>query len=151
MAQFVFLVHHADALPAQVDHMRPLSRHGREQATRVAEAARGQGAKPAVIWHSGKLRARQTAEAWLRIVNPFAAFTAVRGLQPDDDPEIVATALLGEDQDIAITSHMPLLPVLLHRLTTGRRNHLSADFPMNGCVALERAGEAWAERWRVGP
>jgi phosphohistidine phosphatase len=149
MAQFVFLVHHADALPAQVDHMRPLSSRGLEQATRVAEAALRLGAKPAVIWHSGKLRARQTAETWLRIVHPFAALTAVRGLQPDDDPEIVASALVGEEKDIAIASHMPFLPALLHRLTAGRRNHMSAAFPVNGCVALERDGEVWVERWRI--
>jgi len=150
MAQFVFLIHHADALPAQIDHMRPLSSLGQQQAARVAEAAARRGVKPAVIWHSGKLRARQTAEVWLRIVNPLARFTATRGLQPDDDPEVAAAALAGETNDIAIASHMPLLPALLHRLTTGRQDHMSAEFPLNGCVALERDGERWAERWRVG-
>lgn len=151
MAQFVFLVHHAEAVSADVDHMRPLSTRGQEQAARVAEAAARRGAKPAVIWHSGKLRARQTAEAWLRLVNPFATFTAVRGVQPDDDPETIVTALLGEEQHIAIASHMPFLPSLLHRLITGRRDHLSAEFPLNGCVALERAGDRFEERWRVSP
>jgi phosphohistidine phosphatase len=149
MAQFVFLVHHAQALPAEVDHRRPLSSHGLQQATSIAEAALRSGAKPAVIWHSGKLRARQTGEAWLRIVNPFATFVAVRGLQPDDDPETIATALAGEEQDIAVASHMPLLPALLHRLVTGRRDRMSAEFPVNGCVALERAGELWKECWRA--
>jgi phosphohistidine phosphatase len=151
MAQFVFLVHHADALPPEVDHMRPLSSVGQQQAARVAETAAQQGAKPAIIWHSGKLRARQTAEAWLRTVNPFATLAAVRGLQPNDDPDLVATMLAAEQQDIAVASHMPFLPALLYRLTTGKRDHMSADFPLNGCVALERADELWTERWRVGP
>jgi phosphohistidine phosphatase len=151
MAQFVFLVHHADAVPAQVDHMRPLSTLGVTQAERVAAGAARHGAKPAVIWHSGKLRARQTAETCLRLLNPFAQFTAVRGLQPDDDPETIAIALAAEARDVLIASHMPLLPMLLHRLTTGRRDRMSAVFPLNGCVGLERAGDGWEERWRVQP
>ena len=140
MAQFVFLVHHADAVPPDVDHMRPLSSLGQQQADRVAKAAADRGARPAVIWHSGKLRARQTAEACLRTLNPFAEFTMVAGLRPDDDPEGIATTLLAEDRDVLLASHMPFLPALLHRLTPGHRERLSADFPLNGCVALERAG-----------
>jgi phosphohistidine phosphatase len=151
MAQFVFLVHHGDALAAEVDHTRPLSPRGREQAEQVARAALQHGARPAIVWHSGKLRARQTGEAWLRIVNPFAQFVAVRGLQPDDDPDIVATALLGEEQDLAIASHLPLLPALLQRLISGRRDGTSAPFPPHGCVALEKVDETWEERWRVAP
>src|SRR4029079_5149226 len=64
MAQFVYLLHHAQALSGEIDHTRPLSTVGLQQAELVARGAAQHGAKPAVIWHSGKLRARQTAEAW---------------------------------------------------------------------------------------
>jgi len=151
MAQFIYLVHHAQALSGEIDHTRPLSTEGLGQAERVARAAAERGAKPAVIWHSGKLRARQTAETWLRLVNPFATFAAARGLQPEDDPDIVGTALIGEKRDVVLASHMPLLPALLHRLQTGRRDRLSAPFPLNGCVALARAGDLWQEQWTIAP
>jgi phosphohistidine phosphatase len=149
MAQFVFLVHHADAVAGNVDHMRPLSTRGLAQAEQVAKALAERGAKPAAIWHSGKLRARQTADACWRAVNPLAAFTAVRGLQPEDDPDTIATALAAEERDVLLASHMPFLPTLLHRLTTGRRDRLSAPFPLHGAVALEREQDLWVERWRV--
>jgi phosphohistidine phosphatase len=153
MAQFVFLVHHADAVAGNVDHTRPLSALGVTQAEYVAKRLAERGAKPAAIWHSGKLRARQTAEACWRAVNPFAEFTAVRGLQPDDDPDTIATALAAEERDVLVTSHMPLLPALLHRMTTARRDRLSTAFPINGAVALERHRErdVWVETWRVSP
>jgi phosphohistidine phosphatase len=151
MAQFVYLVHHAEAVSADVDHMRPLSRVGQEQAERVARGAAERGAHPAVIWHSGKLRARQTAETCLRLLNPFAQFKMVAGLRPDDHPEEIATALLAEARDVLLASHYPFLPLLLHRLTTGRRDGFSAEFPVNGAVALERTGDAWVEVWRVSP
>jgi phosphohistidine phosphatase len=159
LEMFVYLVHHADAVAGNVDHMRPLSSRGRAQAEQVAKMLAERGVKPAVIWHSGKLRARQTAEACWRAVNPFAEFAAVRGLQPDDDPDTMAIALAAEDRDVLIASHMPFLPALLHRLTThstgsgqaGRRDRLSAPFPLNGAVALERDQDRWLERWRVRP
>ena len=126
--------------------MRPLSSVGQQQAARVAEALRERGAKPQVIWHSGKLRARQTAEACYRTTNAFAEFAATRGLQPDDDPSTIASALEAETRDVLIASHMPFLPALLHRLVAS-----ASGFPLNGCVALERVGDRWEERWRVEP
>jgi phosphohistidine phosphatase len=149
---WLYLVHHADAVAGNIDHMRPLSALGLMQAERVAEALAGRGAKPALIWHSGKLRARQTAEACWRRTNPFAEFNAVKGLQPEDDPDTIATVLAPEDQrDVLVASHMPFLPALLHRLTTGRRDRQSAPFPLNGAVALLRKGDLWVEEWRVSP
>lgn len=140
---FAYLVHHAEALPSDVDPQRPLSPAGRARAEQVAETARVRGAKPAAVWHSGKLRARQTAEACWRVLNPLASFTAVRGLQPDDDPDLIATALAAEPHDVLVAGHLPHLGRLLERLT-GR-----GDFPSHGCVALERTGDAWVERWRI--
>jgi phosphohistidine phosphatase len=142
------LVHHGDAVPPDVDHMRPLSATGRSQIERVAGEARERGARPQVFWHSGKLRARQTAEICWGVLNPAADFTAVRGLQPDDDPEVLRDALEGETREILVAGHMPHLARLLSRLTAGG-DPAAADFPLHGCVALERIGERWEERWRV--
>jgi phosphohistidine phosphatase len=146
----LYLVHHADALAPHVDAMRPLSSLGRQQAARVAEALKARGAKPDLIWHSGKIRAKQTAEACYRALNPLAEFSAVRGLQPDDDPDTMATVLGAETRHVLIASHMPFLPALLQRLTTGSDRGI-AEFPLNGAVTLERDGDSWREIWRVSP
>lgn len=139
----LFLVHHADALPPDVDHLRPLSSVGIAQAERVAQAMAARGAKPAAVWHSGKLRARQTAETCWRVLNPLATFRAVRGLRPEDDPQVFVEALAGESDDVLAAGHMPNLPRLLF-LLTGK-----SDFPQHGVVALERTEQGWTERWRV--
>lgn len=145
----VILLHHADAVPPDVDHMRPLSGLGRAQADFVVGHAREHGARPAAIWHSGKLRARQTAEVAWRTLNPFASFSAARGLQPDDDPDTMAVTLEAETEDVLLAGHMPHLARLLHRLTTGHRDGAAASFPQHGCVALEKDGEGWKECWRI--
>ncbi len=140
-----YLVHHADAVGPDVDPQRPLSTRGRDEVERLAEYARTAGVMPAAIWHSGKLRARQTAEAFYRTCNPFAEFKMVRGLLPDDPPEWMRDALLRETRDTLLVSHWPYLPELLHVLSP-----TSAGFPPHGIVALEwsDADAAWTEKWR---
>jgi phosphohistidine phosphatase len=140
------LVHHADAVGPGVDPQRPISSLGLEQAERLAGRAKAAQFSPAAIWHSGKLRARQTGEAFLRACNPFAEFRMVRGLHPDDSPEIIRDALGGESQDLLVVGHMPHIPALLQLLVPG-----AAQFPAHGLVMLERDDDGnWNEVWRAG-
>jgi phosphohistidine phosphatase len=143
---FLYLVHHADAVPATVDPTRPLSTRGRAQAESVAARAAARGARPAAIRHSGKLRARQTAEIYWRASNPLATFSAARGLQPDDDPESICDELNEETADVMIVGHYPQLPALLQLLLGP-----DAVFPQHGIAALERTDAGWVESWREGP
>lgn len=147
----ILLVHHGDAVGPGVDPMRPLSSIGRAVTERLAELAARRGTKPDVIWHSGKLRARQTAELYWKACNPFAPLTAERGLLPDDPPHWIRDRLIGETRAVLIASHMPYLPRLLALMTGANDQQTSVAFPLHGCVALEAEGEGWGERWRLEP
>ena len=144
------LVHHADAVGPEVDPQRPLSMVGRFDVERLAAAAAGKGAKPAVIWHSGKLRSKQTAEAFWKACNPFAEFKAARGLQPTDGPWLFRDTLAEETRDLLVVGHMPSLPRILALLTAGTEDG-AGSFPLHGVVALTRADDArlWNEDWRL--
>jgi len=139
------LVHHADAVGPDVDAQRPLSAHGRVHAEKLAEQAKAAGVVPAAIWHSGKLRARQTAEPFYRLCNPFAEFRMVRGLLPDDPPELIRDALSGEANDLMLVGHMPHIRALAQLLLPS-----AAAFPLHGMIVMEREGEGWRELWRKG-
>jgi phosphohistidine phosphatase len=147
----VCLVHHGHAIGPEVDSMRPLSDSGRTAVVSLAEDARTRGVKPDVVWHSGKLRARQTAEAFWRACNPLAAFVHVRGLQPDDPPSWMRDQLAGDSRSILLVGHMPHLPALLHLLCGDAADPPAFDFPLHGCVALEADGTQWKELWRIKP
>jgi len=145
----LYLVHHGEAVGPEVDARRPLSNIGRADVDRLAAKAAALGAKPQIVWHSGKLRAKQTAEAYWRSCNALAEFSATRDLQPDDPPQWIRDRLRGETKDTLITGHFPHLPRLLALLVTG--GEAGVDFPVNGVVALvsDDEGESWREIWRL--
>ena len=127
------LAHHAEAESPAVDPQRPLTSHGRAQAGEMAERARLTGFVPAAIWHSGKLRARQTAEAYLRALNPFAEFRMVRGLGPDDPPVWMRDQLAAETSDVMVVGHMPNISDLARALAGP-----GPGVPLHGFLLLER-------------
>ncbi len=142
----LYLVHHAHAVAPGLDAQRPLSTVGQAHSDWLADLAAAAGVKPAAIWHSGKLRARQTAEAFLRRCNPFALFVMVRGLRPEDSPEGLRRVIVAETGNLMIVSHMPLLPALAHMLCPE-----IGDFPLHGLIALERNDDGgYVERLRLG-
>jgi phosphohistidine phosphatase len=145
----VVLVHHADAVGPEIDPQRPLSMVGRFDVERLAAAAAARGVKPAVIWHSGKLRSRQTAEAFWKACNPFAEFSAARGLQPSDGPWLFRDQLVEETRDLLAVGHMPSLPRILSLLTMGSED-VAPSFPLHGVVALSRTtAPLWMEEFRL--
>ena len=141
----LLLIHHAEAVSPAVDPQRPLTEAGYQHALRLAALARDRGATPATIWHSGKLRSRETGHAFLSVCAPFATFQMVRGLGPDDAPGIMLTAIQRESQNLALVGHWPSLPALLSLLCP-----TSAPMPLHGVVALTSAepGVTWSELWR---
>ena len=142
----VLLIHHAEAVSPAVDPQRPLTEAGYQHAERLAGLAKDRGAAPAAIWHSGKLRSRETGHAFLSQCAPFAKFQMVRGLGPDDSPTIIRTAIQRETQDLALVGHWPSLPALLQLLSPD-----SAPMPLHGAVALstDDDGLTWSELWRL--
>jgi phosphohistidine phosphatase len=145
----LYLVHHGDAVGPDVDPRRPLSQEGQAGVERLAARAAALGAKPVVVWHSGKLRAKQTAEAFWRACNALAEFSATRDLQPDDPPQWIRDRLRLETRDVLLAGHFPFLPRLLALLISG--GEAGATFPPHGVVALETLdeGETWREKWRL--
>jgi phosphohistidine phosphatase len=126
-----------------------LSNVGVAGVARVAARAAALGARPHVVWHSGKLRAKQTAQECWRACNALAEFSASRDLQPDDPAQWMRDRLRGETRDILIAGHFTHLPRLLSLLVSG--GDAGVDFPVNGMVALvtDDEGVTWRELWRI--
>jgi phosphohistidine phosphatase len=146
----LILVHHGEAVGPEVDPRRPLSAAGQAHVERIAVEAAARGARPDVVWHSGKLRARQTAEALWRACNALAQFSATKDVQPDDSAMWMRDRLRAESRNVVLAGHFPHLPRLL-ALLLGEAEGSPGEFPPHGAVALETTddGSTWHELWRI--
>jgi phosphohistidine phosphatase len=148
----IYLVHHGKATDPMVNAQRPLTADGKVAVRELAVYAKDRGAVPVEIWHSGKLRARQTAEAFRAVCNPLAAFSMVRGLQSADPSDIMADRLVWECRNLMLVGHMPHVDRLLRRLVGRIGAEDQIQFPSHGLVALfsNDNGVTWLEAWRSG-
>ncbi len=82
----LYLVQHGDALPKDLDPGRPLSDKGLADIGRLADWLGERGVKVTEILHSGKTRARQTAELLGSVVESGDRIREGSGLGPNDSP-----------------------------------------------------------------
>ena len=146
----IYLIRHADAVSDEVDPARPLSARGRDQVARVC-AMLGKGSfKPAEIWHSPLVRSRETAELLAKGLKLSAPLVLKPGLEPDDDPSVIAALLKAQTADIAAVGHEPHLGVLACLMVHGpTRPAIFFPFPKAGVLALSSDGKRWKSEWLV--
>ena len=83
---WLYLVQHGQAKTEEEDPERPLTDRGAADVGRVAGVAAAAGIMTGRICHSGKTRARQTAEAWGQVLG--APVELAQALAPRDDPSV---------------------------------------------------------------
>ena len=66
----LYLVQHGKSLPKEIDPEKGLSDEGIAEVRRIAQVAAGYCCQVAQIGHSGKKRARQTAEIFASHLKP---------------------------------------------------------------------------------
>ena len=75
----VYLLRHGQAEASHMDRQRRLTERGRVQVTWVSRRAVERGLAVSVIMHSGKLRARQTAEILAASAKPAGGIRQITG------------------------------------------------------------------------
>ena len=146
----LFLVQHGEAKAEAEDPDRPLTERGREEATRVANAARRLRLKPAIIYHSGKLRAKQTAEIFSAALQQPVEFAP--GLNPNDDIRPWNERAKRESEDIMLVGHLPFLDKLSAHLLAGYERARMIFFRYAAIICLERReDQTWGIRWLLTP
>ncbi len=148
----LYLVQHGQAVDKQVDSDRPLSDQGWEGTRKTAAFASRAGVRVNTVWHSGKTRARQTAQALAEALEPRREAQQAEGLKPLDDPSIWANRVSDLQEDTVLVGHLPQLSRLASLLLTGNSEAETVDFQMAGIVCLGRADRgSWSLRWMVIP
>ncbi|MFQ5945729.1 MAG: phosphohistidine phosphatase SixA [Anaerolineae bacterium] len=148
----LYLVQHAEPKPEEEDPERSLSATGREEIRKTAAFAAGVGVRAEVIRHSGKTRARQTAEALSASLSPVKGIAEADGLKPLDDPSVWAERLALTKDDTMLVGHLPHLSRLAGLLVMRDPESSPISFRMGGmlCLARDDTG-GWTVRWMVTP
>jgi phosphohistidine phosphatase len=148
----LYLVRHGQPLPKEEDPERSLSARGREEVEGIAQLLGQSGVQVARIAHSGKTRARETAEILAtRIAGGGQVETAV-GLSPMDPVEPVVDEAAGWEEDVMLVGHLPFMGRLVSLLVSGEEEAEVAAFQPGAVVCLGRIGEdAWIVEWMITP
>jgi phosphohistidine phosphatase len=149
----LYLVQHAEAKREEEDPSRPLSKKGWEDIRKVAEyAGRHLNIQVAQIFHSGKLRAKQTAEVLAEYLSPIKGVESVDGLEPLADVRVWKDRLAEITADTMLVGHLPHLSKLASYLLCGDERKELIAFKMGSILCLERGENGrWAVQWMVTP
>lgn len=146
----LYIVQHGLSLPPEIDPERGLSDQGRREVARIADVAKDYGVKTTAIIHSGKKRARETAEILAAALEPAGGILARDGLAPQDDVIPLAEAL-DPYADHMLVGHLPFLERLTAYLITGKTEPTVFKLQNGGILCLERQAGAWVIVWALMP
>jgi len=143
----LYLVQHGVPVSEDTDPKRPLSEQGIADVTRMAEFLKD--IKVSTIYHSGKDRARQTAE----ILSKHSGITPKeeKDLKPMDDPRVWMKRLKEMNEDTMLVGHLPFMGYLASLLLTGDQDSLIVAFKQGSVVCLRKESGVWTLQWMVPP
>ncbi len=148
----LYLVQHGKSLPKDVDPEKGLSKEGIAEVERIAEVAKGYGVSVSRVKHSGKKRARRTAEIFAEALAPEGAVVEAGGLKPLDDVSAVAGAL-DSRENLMLVGHLPFMSRLTSYLIVGSIDAPIFKFQNGGIVCLDREPNdgSWFIKWTISP
>ena len=147
----IYLVQHGEALSKDIDPERALSEAGRKDVQRVASFLAGK-VRVVRILHSGKTRARQTAEMLAAAVASDLKVEEFGGLSPNDPVEPFVQHVEEWSEDLLVVGHLPFMAKLVTRLATGAGERSIVAYCPGSIVCLETGEEhGWQVQWMMRP
>lgn len=149
---FLYLVQHAESKKEEVDPSRPLSEKGLQDINKIALYLSKLDLRVHKIFHSNKLRAKQTAEILSEMLKPVKGVSETDGLAPLDNPTIWAERLKDIPEDMMLVGHLPHLGRLASLLLCNDLNKNIISFKMAGTACLKRDEiNTWSLQWMLIP
>lgn len=145
----IYLVRHGEAVSERLDPQRPLTSSGREEVERLARMAATKNVQVTAIFHSGILRAKQTAEVLAEPLRCTSGVQPLSGLRPQDDPAIAKAELEAAENPIMLVGHLPHLNRLVALLLSGDAESQVLQFPPATMVCCSNDTSKWKISWML--
>lgn len=147
---YLYILQHGEAVPKETQPDRPLSEKGMREIRILALHMQNMGVQLGNIFHSGKLRAEQSARLIAETLSPEVKPVQADGLNPNDDPTVIIEDIEQMDGNILIASHMPFVSSLCSTLLTGTKDAEFASMP-GTLFCLEKADDKWRLAYMLRP
>lgn len=149
----LYLVQHAESKSKEVDQERGLSDLGFANIRKVAEYAKKLNLSVDAIFHSDKLRAKQTASELSKTVKLITGLIQRDGIAPMDDINLMEDEVNKCNKNLMIVGHLPYLDKLASALLCGKESSNVVNFQYGCIVKLERKNgeDEWSLKWMITP
>ena len=149
----LYLVRHGKAEDiADNSGERPLSARGMADIEAQAKLLDNAGVRVANVFHSGKLRARQTAEILSTLIAPEVMPAVLDNITPMDATSHLAREIDGWDDDTMVCGHNPFMEAMAARLLTDDDEENVVLVKTGTVMCFERGpGGNWAMNWMTIP
>ena len=146
-----YLVRHGEAVSQALNGERPLTPGGRRDVERLGQAAAKRGIQPGQIFHSGLLRAQQTADILSESLGRVKGVRESVGLRPDDDPVIAKAELESSTVSLMLVGHLPHISRLASFLVAGNADQELVQFAPATMLGLSYEDYHWEILWKITP
>lgn len=142
------IIRHGEAGRAASDELRELTARGRAELGRLGKAMALGDLAGAEIWHSGYVRARQSAEILAGQLGLGQDLATHPELAPMGSPMDVMASIKGRDKDLILVGHQPFMGKMASCLLSGDESQKYVDFA-TGAAACFRPPVADQKHWRL--
>ena len=138
-SKFIYLIQHGEAVDKETNPTRPLTEKGRETVQEMGKFLQKHNCKVDTIWHSPKLRARETAEIISSCLGIEASsMCEYKELEPNEPvKKTVKLIRKAQEQHLMLVGHLPHLSQLAGLLLCEDENKEIIAFQKGGIVCLE--------------
>lgn len=153
-SKIIYLVQHGEAYPKEVDPNRPLTPEGREIVKKMSEFIKNKHIQIDSLWHSPKVRAKETAEIIREVLNlNSTSMSEYKELEPEEPPKKILKHIKKSDlSGVMIVGHLPHLSKLAGLLLCKDENLEVISFEKAGIVCIEWSEETGGVlKWMIVP
>ena len=148
----LYLVQHGESVSKEINPDRPLSAQGELDVKQLADFLKRAGMSVDQIKHSGKTRARQTAEILAKVLLDNGDIEAIEGIAPNDPVESFAVTIPVLETNTILVGHLPFMARLVSYLITCEANQPLVAYQPGSVVCLEQdEGMNWQIQWMIRP
>lgn len=142
-----YLVQHGKALSKEENEARPLSNEGKKEIENISSFLRQSCIEIEKVFHSGKLRAKETAEIFSKQVSDGGVYQ-IEGMNPNDDVVDFSRCLI---DNAMYVGHLPFMGKLVSLLLSNSIDSQILKYQNGGAVCIHSNDTGYHIRWYITP